>query len=60
MHKYCKRAHARNHPDLFTWLAERELRDADPAARRIAFRYCVSIYHARVIARLAGVGEQPR
>jgi hypothetical protein len=60
MNTYYKCAHLRNHPDLFDWLAERELREADPAARRIAFHYQVSIYHARVIARLAGLGEQSR
>lgn len=45
---------------LFDWLAERELRNADPVVRRIARRYGLSIYHARAIAQLAGFAEQAR
>jgi hypothetical protein len=45
-----------DHPDLFDWLAERQLRAADPAARRIAHRYGLSIFAAATIARLAGLG----
>jgi hypothetical protein len=45
-----------DHPSLFDWLAERQLRAADPAARRIARRYGLSIFAAATIARLAGLG----
>jgi hypothetical protein len=59
------RLHHRQFPlhhrlDLFDWIAERQLRAADPAARRIAQRYGVSIHAAVAIARLAGLGDQER
>jgi len=47
-----------NNPDLFDWLAERELRDVDPAARWVASRYGLPIYTAATLARQAGLGER--
>ena len=59
MSKYSKRALLRNyHPDLFDWQRERELRRANPAARRIAKRFGLPVHHALAIATLAGIGQE--
>ena len=55
-----RKAKSHGTPDIFDWFAERELRARDPVARRIAQRFGVSIYHARIIARASGLGEQTR
>ena len=59
MPKYSKRSLGRNlHPDLFDWHRERELRNANLAARRIAKCYGVTLSHAVTISRLAGIGPE--
>jgi hypothetical protein len=58
---YPKRASSRNnHPDLFDWYRERELRRNNHAARRIAERYGLPLHHAATIARLAGIDADSR
>ena len=59
MKKYPKRVVARNigHPDLFDWALERELYRTNPAARRIAQRFGLSIHQAITICSLAGLGD---
>lgn len=59
MRKYSKRAPLRNyHPDLFDWHHERELRRANPAARRIAKQFGLPLHHAITVATLAGIGQE--
>ncbi len=58
MPKYSKRASLRNHPDLFDWHRERELRYTNRAARRIAERYGLTFPHAATIAALGGIGPE--
>jgi len=60
MTTYDKRAGVRNLPlDLFNGAAAREtLRSSDPAALRIAARYRISVSHAALILRLAGLGVE--
>jgi len=59
MSKYNKRALLRNYrPDLFDWHRERELRRANPVARRIAVRFGLPLHHAVTIATLAGIGAK--
>lgn len=50
--------HRNYHPDLFDWHREFELWHTNPAARRIAERYRVSLSQASTIAKLAGVGPE--
>jgi hypothetical protein len=58
---YGKRASPRkNHPDLFDWYRERELRRTNHAARRIADRYGLPLHHAATIATLAGLDPESR
>jgi hypothetical protein len=58
---YAKRAPPRNnHPDLFDWYRERELRRTNHAARRIAKRYGLTLHHAAAVARLAGIDQEAR
>jgi hypothetical protein len=58
---YAKRALPRNnHPELFDWYRERELRRTNHAARRIAERYGLALHHAATIARLAGIDADSR
>jgi hypothetical protein len=59
MSKYSKRASLRNHhPDLFDWHRGRELRYANPAARRIAKQFGLPLHRAITIAALAGIGPE--
>ena len=44
-----------NQYDLFDWARERELRAANPATRRIAKRFGLSLDHATTVATLAGI-----
>jgi hypothetical protein len=58
---YGKRASPRNdHPDLFDWHRDRELRRISHAAQRIAQRYRLPLHHAATIARLAGIDPDSR
>jgi hypothetical protein len=57
MTEYTKRAWSCNHQlNLFDWCRERELRHANPAARRIAERFGLPLHRAITIAKLAGIG----
>jgi hypothetical protein len=48
-----KRPSRRNyHPDLFDWIVERELRATNPAVRRIAQKFGLSIRHATFQANM--------
>ena len=58
MHHLSKQALACN-VDLFG-RNEAELRAGNRAARKIAERFGLSIHHAAVIARSAGIGEYAR
>jgi len=59
MSKYSKSVFPRNHnQDLFDWWRERELRRTNPAVRRIARRFGVSLHHAEAIATNAGIGPE--
>lgn len=59
MSTYRKRqAHRNYHPDLFEWHREQELRHTNPAARRIAARYGVTLSQAATIVGLAGIGPE--
>jgi hypothetical protein len=63
MSRYQKRRATRNYPlqpDLFDWARERDLRAANPNARRLADRYGISVQHAATIAAAAGLGETSR
>jgi hypothetical protein len=56
-----KRAPARNshrisQPDLFSWCPFPVLTVAPVAVRKLAERYGISIAHATIVARLAGLG----
>lgn len=59
MTEYSKNALYRNlHPDLFDWYRERELRSANPAAKKIATRFGLSVHHAMTIVTHAGIGSE--
>jgi hypothetical protein len=61
MRIYAKRASSRNnHPDLFDWHRDCELRRISHAARKIAQRYRLPLHHAATIARLAGIDPDSR
>jgi hypothetical protein len=63
MLRYQKRRHNRNHdlqPELFDWAGERDLRAANPNARRLADRLGISVQHAATIVAAAGLGETSR
>jgi hypothetical protein len=56
-----KRTSSRNtlrvsHPDLFSWYSAPVLNAAPIAARKLAQRYGITIPHAIIVARLAGLG----
>jgi hypothetical protein len=56
-----KRASSRNalkasQPDLFSWRSAQILNPAPIAARKLAQRYGITVPHALVVARLAGLG----
>jgi hypothetical protein len=57
MTTYLKRQSQRNYrPDLFDWCREQELRQTNPAARRIAERYGVTLSQAATIAGIGSAG----
>jgi len=60
LHHRADRRHRHSQLTLFDWLAERELRTTDPVVRRLARQFGLTVAHARVVARLAGLGEQAR
>lgn len=43
-------------PDLFSWRSAQILNPAPIAARKLAQRYGITVPHALVVARLAGLG----
>jgi hypothetical protein len=60
IHHRRARRYGSNEFPLFDWLAEQDLKISDPAARLIARRFGLTIHHANVIARIAGLGGQSR
>lgn len=60
-----KRTSSRNslrasQPDLFSWRPAPILNVAPIAARKLAQRYGITIPHAIIVARLAGLGMEAR
>lgn len=43
-------------PDLFSWRSAQILNPTPIAARKLAHRYGITVPHALVVARLAGLG----
>lgn len=43
-------------PDLFSWHSTPMLHTAPTAVRKLALRYGITIPHAIIVARLAGLG----
>jgi hypothetical protein len=61
MYKYTQRARPRNlyQLDLFDdFLREEDFRAANPAARRLAGQFGLSIHHAAVLMQLHGLGAR--
>jgi hypothetical protein len=62
MKNYTKRARPRNslhQLDLFDdWMREQDFRPANPAARRLAAQFGLSIHHAVLLTRLHGLGSR--
>jgi hypothetical protein len=61
MNSYPNKGRPRNplcQPDLFDCSGEEDLRGANPAARRLAARFGISIHHAMVLMQIHGIGTR--